>query len=523
MSNKSLNIGTILQGKTYSYCIEKILGQGSFGITYMASIILQGELGVLNVNTRVAIKEFFMRDINGRNDSVVTSGSKGGLYDKYKQKFAKEAINLSKLNHPNIIKVLESFSANNTEYYVMEYIDGSSLHDYTESHNGLSESESITLISTIANAVSYMHNNKMLHLDIKPSNIMLRKDGTPILIDFGLSKQFDENGIPESSTSIGGGTPGYAPIEQFNYHGGTTLPVTMDVYALGATFFKLLTNTAPAEASILLNEGFPIKILQNKGVSNHTISIIEKSMSAIVNARYTTVKDFIDALHHNEEETIIDPQPQQYTNNESDTIYENDEVEPIITPHQQKERNSSNGESIKWIDIQQFLDSTPYKTRFLSTIILSLVGLFFFILYLLNFEDTYAVIALLLSLIVFISVIVNVTAHSGIITKIYNIEDIDNKYRRIQNRHGKLGLCLCGKRKMKRLLAMRFNSIEHCGENIYICRRSGKEGLYNADIRKMVIPLSKHTINTVKQGVINVNENGNVSQYTTKGFRIINH
>ena len=570
MSETALQIGTILQGKTYSYCIEKVLGQGSFGITYMANIKLQGELGILNVNTRVAIKEFFMRDINGRENSTVTSGGKGGLYDKYKQKFAKEAINLSKLNHLNIIKVLESFEANNTVYYVMEYIDGESLNNYIERQHGISEQESISLIKKVASAVNYMHSNKMLHLDIKPSNIMLRKSGEPILIDFGLSKQFDENGIPESSTSIGGGTPGYASIEQFNYHGSNSLPVTMDVYAVGATLFKLLTGVCPPEASLILNDGFPSYMLQCKQISNNTTAAIEKAMSATVTTRYKSVQEFMMALPDVGEETIIDPIPQK-------------PIEPIIppqpeTPKKKEQRETpkkpSSHDTIRWIDVKQFLETIPYKTRYASVSILSTIA---FILLVstadisIDHDDSlawltltlcpilgaiiiglstslnkglYAIITILTifgsliflsgidyfiehwitlgSLGIFLFAIYLGTAtHSGIISKIYNIEECDKPYRRIQNRYGKWGLCYCGKMKMTRLLPLRFNSIVQCGEHAYICNRTGLTGLYNAQLRKMVLPMNKYPITYVAKDIVAVYRDGKTSKYTTKGYRVV--
>lgn len=119
MNSKSLQTGFLLKGNSYNYKIERVLGQGSFGITYLASVKMEGALGSIDVNIKVAIKEFFMRDINGRSDATVTSGSKSGIYDDYRRKFAREALNLSKLQHPNIIKVIEAFEANNTIYYVM--------------------------------------------------------------------------------------------------------------------------------------------------------------------------------------------------------------------------------------------------------------------------------------------------------------------------------------------------------------------------------------------------------------------
>lgn len=303
-TNNFLPTGTILKGTSYSYFIERTLGQGSFGITYMASVKMAGALGAIDTNIKVAIKEFFMRDINGRSDSTVTSGSKGGIYDEYKRKFTREALNLSKLQHPNIIKVIESFEANNTIYYVMEYIGGGSLDDYIAKNNSLKEDEAIRIIKQIGTALSFMHDNKMLHLDLKPSNIMMKESGEVVLIDFGLSKQYDEKGEPESSTKVGAGTPGYAPIEQANYREGKGFPVTMDVYALGATMFKMLTGIRPPEASDILNDGFPLYELQEHQVSERTSASIAKAMAPTKKDRYSSVENFTNSFE--EEGTVVD-------------------------------------------------------------------------------------------------------------------------------------------------------------------------------------------------------------------------
>lgn len=135
------------------------------------------------------------------------------------------------MNHPNIVHVLDLFEENNTAYYVMEYLDGGSLNKLIADKNGLTVLESSELIKQIASALDYMHSHKMLHLDLKPANVMLNKKGEAILIDFGLTKEFDENGIPESSTTIGHGTPGYAPIEQSNYQSGQGFPVTIIAFS----------------------------------------------------------------------------------------------------------------------------------------------------------------------------------------------------------------------------------------------------------------------------------------------------
>ena len=292
----TLSKGCLLKGKSYDYYIEGVLGQGSFGITYLASARMSGELGSLNTGTRVAIKEFFMRDINGRDGTSVTSGSKHGIYEDYKRKFKREALNLSMLKHPDIVKVVEMFEANSTAYYVMEYIDGGSLNNYIDEHGPLNENTAVAICTNIGSALAFMHSKRMLHLDLKPSNIMMRRDGTPVLIDFGLSKQYDNNGEPESSTNVGSGTPGYAPIEQADYHDGKGFPVTMDVYALGATMFKMLTGQRPPEASSILNDGFPYGLLKKHGVSTSVIKAVESAMNPVRSKRCASVKDFLYML-----------------------------------------------------------------------------------------------------------------------------------------------------------------------------------------------------------------------------------
>lgn len=288
-----LSIGTYLNNGKYR--IEKVLGQGSFGITYLAVVNIVGVLGSIPSSTKVAVKEFFMREVNGRNEDTVTTGSKDGIFYNYKRRFIKEAKTLSRLSHPNIVHVLDLFEENNTAYYVMEYLDGGSLDNLINEKNGLSIIESSQLIKQIASALEYMHSNKMLHLDLKPANVMLNRKGEAVLIDFGLTKEFDENGCPESSTTIGHGTPGYAPLEQSNYQPGQGFPVTMDIYALGATLYKMLSGKRPPIASDILNEG--VEILNLQFIQNaDVIDAISKAMNPLKNKRFQNVSDFIVAL-----------------------------------------------------------------------------------------------------------------------------------------------------------------------------------------------------------------------------------
>lgn len=317
----SLAIGTILHGEAYDYKIMDVLGQGTFGITYKAKVEMKGALGRLDSNMYVAVKEFFMKEVNGRENSSVTSGStsNGGLFYYYRDKFEREARNLSTLSHPNIVKVLEAFHANGTTYYSMEYIDGISLDKkIAQSPQGrMPLTEAIETLKQIGAAIAFMHSRNMLHLDVKPGNVMMRKDGTAVLIDFGLSKQYTSDGEPESSTKVGAGTPGYAPIEQASYHEGKGFPTMMDVYALGGTLFKMLTGQRPPEASEILNEGFPTDSLRQLFIPGNIVNSISKAMAPLKKDRWQTVDEFVNHLDEHWEHTIYEDTSSESARSES--------------------------------------------------------------------------------------------------------------------------------------------------------------------------------------------------------------
>ena len=333
----SLEYGTVLNGKCYDYKIVKTLGRGSFGITYLAAVQMRGELGAIDATVYVAIKEFFMHEINGRDGSTVTCGSKTGLYERYKNKFVSEATNLSKFKSQNIIKVIELFDANDTVYYAMEYIDGGSLDEVIAKEGTLSELKTMELTKQIGNALKVMHSKNMLHLDLKPSNIMMRDINTPVLIDFGLSKQFDENGNPESSTTIGGGTPGYAPIEQSNYTGKYDghLPSTMDIYALGTTMFKMLAGHRPPEASVIVNDGFPKEELIAHNVSTKTLKLVQKAMCPTKKGRFQTIVELLMSIDSRDEENTDYSEDIYNDNSEDDSTIRT--IETLIAGEQYKD------------------------------------------------------------------------------------------------------------------------------------------------------------------------------------------
>ena len=297
-----LQAGTLLHGDTYQ--IEKVLGQGSFGITYLAVHTV--------LERKVCIKEFFMKEINTRNaDGSITGMTDGSLSYNYGQKFKKEALNLSRLDHPNIVRVTDSFEENGTYYYVMDYIDGDNLNDYLKGHE-VTQKEALSIIRDVATALMYMHEEKkMLHLDLKPGNIMRRHgDGHIFLIDFGLSKHYSSDGQPETSTSIGLGTAGYAPIEQANQMKSGEFRPTIDVYALGATLFKLLTRETPPQASEMVSDDELIESkLRVNGITGPIIDVVVNAMQPSVRKRTQSVKAFLDSLPYGTEEKPAKPKP----------------------------------------------------------------------------------------------------------------------------------------------------------------------------------------------------------------------
>lgn len=305
----NLRQGTLLQGGKYHYRIVRKLGQGTFGITYLATtkVKVAGALGELETTMQVAVKEFFMRDINGRKENTVTCGSQSGVYEDYRRKFVREAQSLCRLHHPHIVRVLELFAANNTYYYTMEYCEEGSLDALIAAKGGLGEEESISYLKQIGAALSCMHRQKMLHLDLKPGNIVLRSEGDAVLIDFGLSKQFDAKGKPETTTAVGHGTPGYAPLEQANWCEGKGLPVTMDVYAMGATLYKMLMGMAPPEASYVLNNpDCLVEDLKQRNINKRVVQVIVKAMAPQVKDRYQSIDQMLVALDLDDTHTILD-------------------------------------------------------------------------------------------------------------------------------------------------------------------------------------------------------------------------
>lgn len=284
-----LPIGTDLQhGK---YRIEYILGQGGFGITYLAcNTMLEGW---------VAIKEFFIKDLCSRDEEnghlTIPSSVNQQTISRFKKKFLKEARTIFHLSHPNIVRILDVFEENNTAYYVMDYIEGETLRALVQRNGALPENEALDYIYEAGNALSYIHSENINHLDVKPGNLMRRtKDGRIFLIDFGVAKQYDSSTSEVTTTPIGI-TPAYSPPEQYSTKGLTEFSPQSDVYSLAATLYYLLTGQAPPESLEMIIDGLPVSALQQRGISPAIISALSKAMKARCE-RTQTIAEFLTNL-----------------------------------------------------------------------------------------------------------------------------------------------------------------------------------------------------------------------------------
>ncbi len=222
------------------YEIIEILGEGGFGITYLARDV--------NLNHEVAIKEYMPSDLATRNDDDGSvhpiSSEKEETYHWGLERFLEEAKTIAQFQHPNIVRVRSVFEAKNTAYMVMDYEMGESLHEILMRRKTLDEEDIKNIISPIIDGIRLVHAAGIIHRDIKPANIFLRIDGDPVLLDFGSARE--SLGLSEQSmTSIV--SRGYAPIEQHNT-GDELQGSWTDIYSLGATLYRCVAGVPPSDA-----------------------------------------------------------------------------------------------------------------------------------------------------------------------------------------------------------------------------------------------------------------------------------
>lgn len=234
-NNQSLPIGYQLK----QYKIRKVLSAGGFSFVYLASDA---------DGTTVAIKEYLPSALALRAEGdqiVIPTQEASGSFRHGLKCFFEEGRALANINHKNIVRVLNFFRANETVYMVMQYERGKSLQEYILSHNEpVSENFVRRVFTELLNGLREVHTQKLLHLDIKPANIYIRLDGSPVLLDFGSARQTLTDAVAKLPPSY---TPGFASPEQHTSR--EELGPWSDIYSIGATIYSCLTRSSPVAAN----------------------------------------------------------------------------------------------------------------------------------------------------------------------------------------------------------------------------------------------------------------------------------
>ena len=301
MNTQYLSSESSLQGGRYR--IVRMLGSGGFGITYLGT--------QTGLERNIVIKEFFMTDYCLRDEYsnllTVPTVSNVEFVERFKDKFLKEARHIAQLKHPNIVNIIDVFEENGTAYYVMDFIEGGSLVEKVQREGSLPENVAKRYILQIADALNYIHQRYMNHLDVKPGNIMLSRNDNAILIDFGLSKQYDSQTGHQTSTTPVGISHGYAPMEQYKEGGVSEFSPETDIYSLGATLYYLLTGARPPVSQEINEDGLPLDQLKAKNISWPTISAIINAMKPRRKERTHDINTFIAELNAGTEADITGP------------------------------------------------------------------------------------------------------------------------------------------------------------------------------------------------------------------------
>lgn len=285
--------GTVLNGR---YILGRVLGQGGFGITYIAQ---DHKTGVL-----VAVKEYFPDTMAARTDGHSVSAYTGQREENFlygKECFLNEAKTLAEfIGNPNIVRVHSYFEENNTAYFVMDYVQGTSFQDYLKQHGRLSWQETKRILEPVIGALASVHSKGVIHRDVTPDNIYITNDGTVKLLDFGAARY----SLGDKSRSLDVVLKhGYAPREQYSRHGRQG-PYT-DVYALGATFYYALTGRLPPDSIDRQDEDeFILPSSLGVKLPAKAEDALCKALAVSAQDRFQSMSEFYLALNEGDEEPM---------------------------------------------------------------------------------------------------------------------------------------------------------------------------------------------------------------------------
>lgn len=289
------------------YRIERVLGQGGFGVTYLATDT--------NLDHLVALKEYLPANLVRRGSDKTIAPITDRTQAEYREgldSFLREARTLVKFRHPNIVRVMSVFEANSSAYLVMEYERGMEFRDYVRQHSNIAEIELIDLFLSIADGLDQVHQTGYLHRDIKPVNLIIRDNGTPVLLDFGSSRRVD---VDVKNTSFV--SAGYTALEQYRAGSGLKVGPWTDIYALGGTLYFAITGESPVSpvsrlAAHIRGAPDPLRPASEAGAGRYSLAFlqaIDHALAFHIDNRPASLAEWCESLRQAREEAISGTTP----------------------------------------------------------------------------------------------------------------------------------------------------------------------------------------------------------------------
>ena len=263
-----------LRGK---YIVQKPLGEGGFGRVFLAE---HSGLGQKHVIKLLSADSSRSTDIRNR--------------------FFQEAQLIARLNHPNIVHIMDVAEYLGRPYYIMKYLNGGSLEDLLQKEKKLSTEKALEITSKILSALSEVHSKGIIHRDLKPNNVLLDESGEPILIDFGIAR-VEEGSKAKTGTGFSIGTPVYMSPEQLD---AKPISLTTDIYSMGIMLYELLTGKPPFEGSMssLITQHNTARLpsvsgkIDNSKLADGIQALLQKACAKEPSARYSSAKEMREAV-----------------------------------------------------------------------------------------------------------------------------------------------------------------------------------------------------------------------------------
>lgn len=283
MTNEVIHIELLPETNLFGgkYIIEKKIGAGGFGITYLAKHA--------TLEKKYAIKEFFLSGYNVRNNAtnhISLQGIEEKDFEKFRQRFIDEARTLATLSNDAIVKVIDIFDENGTSYMVMPFVEGITLQRMVDENGPMEYEMAVNYIVRICDALSYIHSKNILHRDVTPDNIIVTPEQKTVLIDFGSARKFIDNKTQRHTTIL---KQGYAPLEQ--YSATSRKGAYTDLYSLGGVFYFILTGIRPIDATERTMEKMKEPIELNPKIPEQINAVIMKAMEMDCSDRYQSAAE----------------------------------------------------------------------------------------------------------------------------------------------------------------------------------------------------------------------------------------